>query len=704
MRWLRVLSVTKRLRETYKCITTTHQPAFETMLMNQQNSKRKNRAVVFKIITAAVPFLFLFLLECGLRMFHYGADLSLFIESPLDKNYLFLNPDASKRYFLNQKNATTGNVEPFLKKKAAGTRRIFVLGESTTIGYPYFHNGSFHRWLQFRLSHTFPDQHFEVINLALTAVNSYTVLGFARELVNYAPDAVLIYTGHNEYYGAMGVGSAESIAGSPCLVNALLRLRGLKVMQLAARMYAVLVPAGGGHEGTRMQRMVADQQIGHQSEAYRKGVEQFRTNMDQTLAILHTHHIPVLLSNLVSNEKDLLPFASAPVDRAKFPGFERDYNEGLDNLANGDSSAAYRFFNMAYESNKVHAGCNYYLGQLAYARRQFTLAREYFAKARDLDGLRFRAPEEFNGIIGQLVARYPNARLVDTKGLFERNSPGGIIGKELILEHVHPDLTGYALMSEAFYQALKKHALLPAMAAGEMSFPQLLRTMPISRIDSLAGIYKVANLKNSWPFRGNMQSDSFRVERFEEQTAYALANRKLGWNEAMSEAYNHYMAKSDYPEARKIVESLILEQPYDQRYYMKSAMLSGQMHREDDALFSFRKAFELVPSYESARYLFVLYLKKDQPEKALPYLDYAIRNNASGSDLPRVRTLAGEVVSLKAGMRADSTNVGVLNRIASAYYQMDNRDGALHYARKILRLRANDPAALQLIALLGSKQ
>lgn len=638
-------------------------------------------------------------------MFHYGADLNLFIEYPLDKNYLYLNPDASKRYFINQKNATTGNVEPFLKKKAAGTRRIFVLGESTTIGYPYFHNGSFHRWLQFRLAHTFPDQHFEIINLALTAVNSYTALGFARELVDYAPDAVLTYTGHNEYYGAMGVGSAESIAGNPWLVNALLHLRGLRVIQLASHLYTALSPAGGegGNEGTRMQRMVADQRIGYQSDAYRKGVEQFRANMDQMLAVLHAHRIPVLISNLVSNDKDLPPFASEAVDPVKFPEFEPLYRAGVRSLAHGDSLTAYHFLKKAGQQYEAHAGCNYYLGQLEYARKQFSLARKYFTKARDLDGLRFRAPEEFNGVIRQLVTRYSNSHLVDVKGLFEANSPGGIVGKELILEHVHPDLRGYAFMSEAFYRALKKTGLLPMTASGEMSFSKLLQTMPISRIDSLAGLYKVANLKNSWPFNGSLQDDSFKIESFEEQTAHALANRKLGWNEAMNEAYNHYIAKSDYEEARRVVESLILEQPSDPRYYMKSAMLSGQMHREGDALFSFRKAFELAPSFESARYLFVLYLKQDQPEKALPYLDYAIRSNTSGLDLSPVRMLAQEVVALRAVMQADSSDIGVLNRIALAYYKMDNRDGALHYVRKILRLNAHDPSALQLMAILGTK-
>ncbi len=59
--------------------------------------------MLFKLISIALPLLFILSLECGLRTFHYGADLSLFIEYSLDQNYLYLNPDASKRYFTNQK-------------------------------------------------------------------------------------------------------------------------------------------------------------------------------------------------------------------------------------------------------------------------------------------------------------------------------------------------------------------------------------------------------------------------------------------------------------------------------------------------------------------------------------------------------------------------------------------------------------------------
>ena len=161
-----------------------------------------------------LPLLVLLLVEVSLRIGDYGNHLNLFVEYPGDNNFLMFNPNASKKYFTNQALAATGNTELFKKEKDANTLRIFILGESTTIGYPYFHNGSFHRWIQYRLMNTFPNKRFEIINLSLTAVNSYTVLGFAKELVQYKPDAVLIYSGHNEYYGTLGVASTENVGNS----------------------------------------------------------------------------------------------------------------------------------------------------------------------------------------------------------------------------------------------------------------------------------------------------------------------------------------------------------------------------------------------------------------------------------------------------------------------------------------------------------
>ena len=287
------------------------------------------KSLSFKVIAFLLPFLALGLLELSLRMCHYGYDASLFITDPADSRYLVLNPDASRSYFSNQVNATTGNLEPFKKEKDPGTFRVFVLGESTTIGYPYLHNGSFPRWLAYRLMHTFPDKNLEIINLSLTAVNSYTVLGFAREVVHYAPDAVLIYAGHNEYYGALGVGSTDRIGGNAFLVGSVLWLRQFRVMQLMTNTYDGLVGLFGSHADpggkTRMEMMVGSGRIPYGSPLYDRGIAQFKKNMDETLDLFDRTHIPVFISNLVSNEKDLPPFVSA---EAGSPAFKRDFDLG----------------------------------------------------------------------------------------------------------------------------------------------------------------------------------------------------------------------------------------------------------------------------------------------------------------------------------------------------------------------------------------
>jgi len=348
----------------------------------------KKRVLLYKVITILIPFLVLVLLEFGLRIFHYGHDLSLFIEYPGNKNFLILNPDASKRYFNDPALAPTGNTEPFKKIKDKNTCRIFILGESTTIGYPYFHNGSFHRWLQYRLMQTFPDRQFEIINLSITAVNSYTVLGFAKELVNYEPDAVLIYSGQNEYYGTLGVGSSNKISGNPHIIQSVLWLRQLRLTQLITSLYENIGDAfrSDKHsDETLMQRMVGEQKIAYGSALYQRGIEQFTSNINAVLDLFNEHHIPVFISNLVSNEKDQRPFISIEPDSTRFPGFKENFGPGVLAFEQNQLEVADGFFKEANRMYGSHALCNYYLGLVAYRLGDFKQAETYFSKASDLD-------------------------------------------------------------------------------------------------------------------------------------------------------------------------------------------------------------------------------------------------------------------------------------------------------------------------------
>jgi len=120
----------------------------------------------------------------------------------------------------------------------------------------------------------------------------------------------------------------------------------------------------------------------------------------------------------------------------------------------------------------VHARCNYELGKIAWRQGNMIRQKHTLLKAKDLDGLRFRAPEKMNEFISELCKTYSEVYLVDTKSAFEDQSPHRCIGGELILEHVHPNLKGYAIMSDAFYEAMKREKLVEVPTEDEMTFAQ----------------------------------------------------------------------------------------------------------------------------------------------------------------------------------------------------------------------------------------
>ena len=80
-------------------------------------------------------------------------------------------------------------------------------------------------------------------------------------------------------------------------------------------------------------------------------------------------------------------------------------------------------------------------------------AREHFLRARDLDTLRFRADSKINDI-NRSVALVLGAKLVDVDENFAKESPNGIVGSELVYEHVHLTPEGNYLLARAMFRQI----------------------------------------------------------------------------------------------------------------------------------------------------------------------------------------------------------------------------------------------------------
>ena len=502
---------------------------------------------IFWIATISLPFLIFSILEISLRIFNYGGNLDLFIDGPPGyENYIRCNPEFAHRYFYTQSNVPTPPLQLFNKLKPKNGYRIFVLGESSAAGFPYSNNASFPNILQRGLSSTFPQKNIEVINVSIAAINSYTLLDLVDEIIEQSPDAILIYTGHNEYYGALGVGSAQSLGNWRWLINSYLKLQYFKTFILLRNFLGWAKTQFSNQfykenesdpSATLMERIVAEQTIPYGSNLYEKGKKQFEENIEAIIQKAVDKDIKVVLSELVSNLHDQEPFIS---------------------VKDKDGNSAELFFNLARSQE---------------ANGKFEKAKENYYKAKDYDALRFRAPEDFNAVIKNLGDKY-SLPVVLLKLYFENESPNGLIGKELMLEHLHPNKDGYFLIAKDFYDTMKKNKMISA-EWGEYDINKE-KNYGITELDSIYADLEIRHLKGGWPFHPKSVPNRFiqtfsPANRLEEIAFKVFQNKHYNLLSIHMELGEYYERQSNFDKAFAEYNALITSIPYEVDFYEKAA-------------------------------------------------------------------------------------------------------------------------------------
>ena len=222
-----------------------------------------------------------------------------------------VNPDIGKKYF-NKMEYSSPAKDIFLKEKPKDVFRIFAMGSSSVAGFPYDNNLMFTRILSERLRDAYPEKKIEMVNTAITAVNSFTLADFMPQILDQKPDAILIYAGHNEFYGAFGAGSNEAVFHSPTLIRMHLALINYRVYQLSVntvgKIAGIFKPSQSGPSRTLMSRMVKDADITFGSKIYQEGMKNYEHNLDAMLSMAKQNNVPIFISDLVSNLRDLIFF------------------------------------------------------------------------------------------------------------------------------------------------------------------------------------------------------------------------------------------------------------------------------------------------------------------------------------------------------------------------------------------------------------
>jgi tetratricopeptide (TPR) repeat protein len=445
----------------------------EKAYMNQPDDRRfskkgpvkTRRLWLYRFLTILlVPALTLGLLELVLAVSGYGYPTRFFVKSRVEgQEFLIPNAYFSYRFFPPHMARTAANYR-FPADKAPGVYRIFVLGESAALGVPDWSYGV-SRYLDVLLDQRYPETEFEVICVAMTAINSHVILPIAREIAGMDGDLWVIYMGNNEMVGPFGAGTIfGGRAPGRNVIRAGLALKKTRTGQLLAGIASR--PGSGSEVPDQWEgiNMFKNNLLRHDDPARLRAYRNFEGNLKDILEIGQEAGIPIILSTVGSNLKDCSPFASLHREGLETSSkWEWDtlFQEGLELEKKGQYEEALSRYRDAAEIDPEHAELQFRIGTCQLALGDVQRARPVFERARDYDALPVRADTRINRILMDSVPESEGRVLwVDAAEALAEQSPEGIPGREMFYEHVHFTIEGNFALARIIADQVS--ALLPA--------------------------------------------------------------------------------------------------------------------------------------------------------------------------------------------------------------------------------------------------
>jgi tetratricopeptide (TPR) repeat protein len=445
-----------------------------------------------------------------------------------------------------------------------------------------------------------------------------------------------------------------------------------------------------------MKKVAGEQRIDFGSHLYKRGLYQFENNMEEMLLKFQKHHIPVFLSDIVSNEKGQKPFISklhTSTDTLKFMG---EYRRGVESYNTKDFDAAWKHFVNANQIDSSYAMTNFLMGEILYDKGEISKANHFYSNAKELDVLRFRAPESINSIINNLCLKYDNIHFVGSRKKFIANSRHGILGNELFTDHLHPNIPGYFLISDAFFDALQNSGIFGEK--GKIIPVDTIRNeMPVTKVDSAYGGLVVLFMKEEWPFYEPAKYNRDKPKSYPERLAVMMFLKQLNWEQAMDSLSVFYLKNGNIREAIKVAKEVEYEHPHEWEIPGEIGRLYLEMHNLTEALYYNKKAFNYSNRVDLARKIVLVLLQMDNLEEAQHYLTFIIQNDPSDQKGIQLLKKVREITGLKKQALEDPNNIEATNALASFYLYLGNKETALKYINKSLAINAYDIESTKLL-------
>lgn len=583
------------------------------------------------------------------------------------------------------------NAQEFPRDKPPGAVRIACVGGSTTYGHPYDDPLSYSAWLRELLPAAQPGTAFEVINAGGISYASYREALLVEELCRYAPDALVIYSGPNEfleqrtYPGLAGGGPLATVGGW---------LSRLRCFTLARRAVDALRQAPDGRArlpgevDTRLDHP-AGLELYLRDDALRDQVlEHFRRNLARMVRTARDAGARVVLVAPASQLRGCAPFkseASPGLSPAQADAARVLRGQGEAAAQAGRPAEALDALQRAAALDPRHAGGLYLLGEALFAAGRAGEARAVLERARDEDVCPLRPPTSLRDDVRH-VAQAEGAGFLDFVQVVddecERRFGHRVPGREQFLDHVHLDLQGYRLLALALLEALAQQGLLRPAPGWQAALPAIDARMA-ARLDPQRQGLALRNLAKTLSWAGkHAEADALAREALavlggtDAESSFVLGNGALAggrWDEA-AQAFRAAVAadparadawlnladaerRAGRPDAalEALERTLALDEAQGQAHSLRALLLDARGESEA-ALASAHRAVELVPGDALAHNNLGLVLAHaGRADEAAASFERAARIDPghvpSRLNLARVRLAQGRAAEAAAALR-----------------------------------------------------
>jgi tetratricopeptide (TPR) repeat protein len=427
----------------------------------------RGRLWLFRLAASVLlPLSLLLLIELGLRLAGFGYATAFLLPQEHAGRKVFVQNNQFGWRFFGREQSPQPAVFAFPQEKPANTIRIFVFGESAAFGDPQPDFG-LPRMLHALLSQRFPGTRFEVINTAMVGINSHTILPIARDCARADGDIWVLYMGNNEVVGPFGAGTVfGKSAASRAFIRSSLAFQTTRTGQAFDHLARSLRPPPLGKDEWGGMLMFLENHIRANDPRLPMVYQNFEQNLDDIITTGRRNGAGVIVSTVAVNLDDCAPFASAhrsDLSKNDEAEWRRLYERGIKAQRTGQFADALHGYRAAAKMDDSFAELQFRLGVTTSALGLRREADDGFARARDLDMLRFRCDSQLNNITRRVLTTHQKddrVRLVDAAEILAKSDSKGSAGRKFFYEHVHLTFEGNYQLARQLADSIE--TLLPS--------------------------------------------------------------------------------------------------------------------------------------------------------------------------------------------------------------------------------------------------